>query len=75
MFRAMISPLLRSTRLCLQLVVQWFHRIQATGLQHRECILPQAVSTVCAPQDGRNHRPQRVEIIGIINPLALELDF
>jgi len=42
MFRAIISPILRSTRLCLQLVVQYF---QVTGQQHHRCIVPQAVNT------------------------------
>jgi len=53
----MISPILRSTSLCLKLVVQRtrdvagnldsvFQRIQATGRQHCGCIVPQAVNTV-----------------------------
>jgi len=44
MFRAMISPILRSTRLCLRLVVWYNH--DAADRQHRGCITPQAVSTV-----------------------------
>jgi len=36
MFRATILPILRSTRLCLQLVM----------CQHSWCIIPQAVNTV-----------------------------
>ena len=51
-----------------------FHLIQATVRQHRRCIIPQAVNTVCAPEDGRNYRPKHVELIGIMNkPLLLHL--
>ena len=42
-----------------------------TGWQHRWCITPQAVNTVCVPEDGRNYRPKHVELIGIINKLLL----
>ena len=51
------------------------NRIQATGRQHRGCIIPQAVNTQSnAPEDGRNHRPKHVEMLGIINkPLLLHL--
>jgi len=44
MFRAIISLILRSTRLCLQLVV-WCTD-DAVCTQHRRCITPQAVNTV-----------------------------
>jgi len=49
--------------------------LPAGGRQHRGCIIPQAVNTQSsAPEDGRNHRPKRVELIGIINkPLLLHL--
>ena len=51
-----------------------FLRIQVTGRQHRGCIIPQAVNTVCAPEDRRNYRQKPVELIGIINkPLLLHL--
>ena len=51
-----------------------FLRFQATGRQHRGCIIPQAVTESSAPDDGRNHRPKHVELIGIINkPLLLHL--
>ena len=89
MFRAIISPILRSTgcvySLCfsaptmlpagnLDEVELNFHLIQFTGRQHRRCIMPQAVNTACAPEDGRNYRPKHVELIGIINkPLLLHL--
>ena len=45
LFRAIISPILRSTSLCLQFVVQ-VHLILVTSRQHRRCIIPQAVNTV-----------------------------
>ena len=50
MFRLIISPILRSTRLCLQLVVQSTEEAAcwclATSRQHRRCFIPQAVNTV-----------------------------
>ena len=49
-------------------------RFQATGRQHRGCIIPQAVTQSSAPEDGRNHGPKHGELIGIINkPLLLHL--
>jgi hypothetical protein len=60
MFRAIISPILRSTRLCLQLVV--YCTDNAAGRQHRRCIIPQ------------NNFPKHVELTGIINkPILLHL--
>ena len=56
--------------------VAWvnLHLIQATGWQHRRCIIPQAVNTDRAPEDGRNCRPKHFELTGIINkPLLLDL--
>ena len=48
--------------------------IQVAGRQHGRCIVPQAVNTVCAPEDGQNYRPKHFELIGIINkPLLLHL--
>ena len=56
MFRAIISPILRSFRLCLQLAPMMlpggkldevefqFHLIQFTSRQHRPCIIPQTVT-------------------------------
>ena len=44
MFRAMIPPIFRSTRLCYSL---WYNAptmLPATGRQHRRCIIPQAVT-------------------------------
>jgi hypothetical protein len=69
MFRAMISTILRRTRLCLQLVVLCNHDI--AGRYHRVCILPQAVKQSSFPEDGRNLRLKHVELIGIINKLLL----
>ena len=40
---------------------------QTTGQQHRGCIIPQAVTQSSAPEDGQNHCPKQVELIGIIN--------
>jgi hypothetical protein len=38
------------------------------------CIIPQAVTQSSAPEDGHDHRPKHVELIGIINkPLLLHL--
>ena len=71
MFRAMISPIFRSTRLCYCL---WYNAptmLPATGRQHRGCIIPQAVTQSSAPEDGRNHRPKHVELIGIISKRLL----
>ena len=66
MFRAMIAPIFRSTRLC----------ITTCGIIHPRCCQP-ATSWVhyttsfntqsSTPEDGRNHRPKHVELIGIIN--------
>ena len=73
MFRVIISPILRSTRLC----------VTACGIMHPRCCRPAAssvhYSTSCntqssATEDGRNYRPKHVELIGIINkPLLLHL--
>jgi len=50
MFRAMISPIFRSTRLCLQIVVKCTGGAagldKVTCWQHRRYILPQAANTV-----------------------------
>ena len=88
MFRAIISPIFRSTRLC----------VTAYGIMHPRCCRPVSwkrrksasripatatswvhYTTSCntqssAPEDGRDHRPKHVEMIGIINkPLLLHL--
>jgi len=35
--------------------------------QHCWCFIPQAVTQSSAPEDGRNYRPNHVELIEIIN--------
>jgi len=57
MFRAEISLILRSTRLCLQLVV--WSTDDAACRQHRRCVIPQS----SAPEDERNFRPKHVDLI------------
>ena len=37
------------------------------GRQHRGCVIPQAVTQSCAPEDGQNNCPKHVELTGIIN--------
>ena len=44
MFRAIITPILRSTRLCLPSSV--------TSRQHRGCIIPQAVNSLVLLRTG-----------------------
>ena len=72
MFRAIILPIFRSTKLC----------VIACGMMHPWCCRPVAgkhYSTSCntqssAPEDGQNNRPKHVELTGIINkPLLLHL--
>ena len=75
MFWAMISPIFRSTRLC----------VTACGIMHPRCCRPVAgnivgaFTTSCntqssAPEDGQNNYPKHVELTGIINkPLLLHL--
>ena len=76
MFRTIISPIFRSTRLCVKsLCYNAPTMLPAGGRQHRGCFIPQAFNTQSsAPEDGRNHRPKHFELIGIINkPLILHL--
>ena len=79
MFRAIISPIFRSTRLCVTAC-----RIKpGSGVPPlpgyrpaTSCVL---YTTSCntqssAPEDGRNYHPKHVELIGIINkPLLFRL--
>ena len=55
----------------------WYNartKFPANGRQHRECIIPQAVTQSSAPEDGQNNFPKHVELTGIINkPLLLHL--
>ena len=75
----MISPILRSTRLCVTAcgIMHQYNAgrcFQATGRHHSGCIIPQAVTKSSAHEDGQDQRPTRVELIGIINkPLLLHL--
>ena len=76
MFRAIILPIFRSTRLCVNSL--WYNEptmLPASGRQHRGCIIPQAVNTQSsALEDGRDQRPKHGELIGIINkPLLLHV--
>jgi len=68
MFRAIITPIFRSTRLC----------VTVCGIMHPRCCrsasswVRYTASCKCsAPEDGRNYRPKHVELIGIINKLLL----
>jgi hypothetical protein len=84
MFRAIISPIFRSTRLCVTACcinhplccrpVAWKRSSSTSGLPTG--IIPVHYTTRCntqasAPEDGRNYRPKNVELIGIINKLLL----
>ena len=73
MFRALIPPIPRSTRLCFtscgimhprgyRSALQWVHYTASCNTQSG------------APEDGRDQRPKHAELIGIINkPLLLYL--
>ena len=66
MFRAIILPIFRSTRLCVTAcgwpATSWVHYTTRCNTQ----------SSV--PEDGRNHRPKHIVLIGIIDkPLLLHL--
>ena len=73
MFRAIISPIFRSTRLC----------VTACGIMPPRCCRPATSWVHCTtscntqsndPEDGRDYRPKHVVLIGIINkPLLLHL--
>jgi len=73
MFRAIILPIFRSTRLC----------VTACCIMHSRCCRQVTLwvlyTTSCntqssAPEDGQNYRPKYVELIGIINkPLLLHI--
>ena len=73
MFRTIIFPIFRNTRLC----------VTGCGIMHRPCCRP-ATSWVhyttnyntqsSVPEDGQNNCPKHVELTGIINkPLLLHL--
>ena len=67
MFRAIISPILRSTRLCL-----WYN---APTMLPAGSIVGALYHTLytqsSAPEDGRNYRPKHVELIEIINKIII----
>ena len=74
MFRAMITPIFRSTRLCVTAcgtMHPYSYRLPATSWVH--------YTTSCntqssGPENGQNNCPKHVELIGIINkPLLLYL--
>ena len=76
MFRAIILPIFRSTRLCVTACGIMHPRCcqPATGRQHRVCIIPQAVTQSSVPEDGQNNCPKHVELTGVINkPLLLHV--
>ena len=48
--------------------------LPASGRQHRECFIPQAVTQSSAPEDVQNNCPKHVVLTGIVNkPLLLHL--
>ena len=75
MFRAIIPPIFRSTRLCVTACGTMHHDVAG----HRPATSWVHYTTTCntqssAPEDGRDYRPKHVELIGIINkPLLLHL--
>ena len=75
MFRAIILPIFRNTRLCYGL---WYNAptmLPATGRQHRGYIIPQVVThSLVLLKMGKNNYPKHGELTGIINkPLFLHL--
>jgi len=75
MFRTIILPILKSTKLCVTDVVQCTHdvagRWPATWWVHYTTICNTKSS---APEDGQNNFPKHVDLTGIINkPLFLHL--
>ena len=56
MFRAIILPIFRSTRLC----------VTACSIMHPRCCRPPDGNIVGAPGDGQNNCPKHVELTGII---------
>ena len=76
MFREIILPVFRNTRLCVTACGIMHPRccLPVTGWQHRGCIIPQAVTQSSVPEDEQNNCPTHVELTGIINkPLLLHL--
>jgi len=76
MFRAIILPVFKSTRLCVTACGIMHPRCcrPVADRQHRRCIIPYALTQYSAPEDGQNNFPEHVELTGIINkPLLLHL--
>ena len=78
MFRAMISPILRITRLCRLCYSLWYNApTMLPNYEPAESSLHYTTSCnkqSSAPEDGRNHRLKHVELNGIINkPLLVHL--
>ena len=69
MFRAIILPIFRSTRLCVTACGIMHPRFcrPVAGRQHCGCSISQAVTRSNAPEDGQNNCPKHVELTGIIN--------
>ena len=86
MFRAMITPIFRSTRLCVTACgimhprrcrpVAWKRRNSTSRLLAGNIVgaIESCNTQSSVPEDGRNYRPKHVELIIIINqPLLLHL--
>ena len=76
MFRAIILPIFRNTRLRITACGIMYTRCcqPVAGRQHRGCIIPQTVTQSSFPEDGQNNYPKHVELTGIINkPLLLHI--
>jgi len=79
MFRVIISPILRSTRLCLQFVAKctidaadWWHEWCGNVPQSHLIHVTSRQQFWCIiPEDGRNYRPKHVELIEITNKLLM----
>ena len=72
MFRKIILPIFRNTRLCVNSL--WYNAptmLQAGGRQHRGCVKPQAVTQSSVPEEWQNNYPKYVELTGIINKSLL----
>jgi len=52
-------------------IIRQFHLFLVTNRQHRQCIIPQAVNTSSAPEDGRHYRPKHVELIEIVDKVII----
>ena len=77
MFRPIISPVLRSIRLCLQLAVQCIEEVACWWPQpcHQQAASSVRYTASCkqssALEDERNYRPKHVELIEISDKLLL----